>query len=439
MDELHKAAHGRSFTQVRIAVTAVAMVTVFSLLGLVAGCVRPGVGPPPQQPPPPDVQAASFQKVVQEYDAAAADGWDESECRQVSKSFVALSERSHGLPEALFNAGMVLRQCDLHDEAERLLVRASDVHGQRSGNEKAPGYGPALLVLGVDSAQRDDLARARVFFEKALAADPRSPEAYTNLAILQQAAGDWIEAQRNLRRALAVSSDHMAAYLQMALLYLDLAEENPDLLDLTTLVCQQAASRAAQAEAEPVKLAPIHNAWGLALVRRGDIVGAVSQFDRARALDPDLFEAHLNFGSINLSFRGYEAAERAFRKALELRPDAYEANLSLGVALRGLERYDDARRAYEKALEIDERQPDAHYNLGVLAQDYLFGQTSDQGEQLRLLESAKQSYRRFVAACEAAPEACIRQRRDETPRDLRAAALRRIEDCDAIASALDAP
>jgi tetratricopeptide (TPR) repeat protein len=339
------------------------------------------------------------------------------------------------VPAALYDAALALRACGLDDEAAPLLERASQAAA-------APGYAPALVAQGVDAARRGDRERARALFERARQADPRSAEAYANLAALEREGHEWTAAQGNLRRALAVDSDQMEAYVQLALLYLDLAEQSRDMLDLATLVCQQAVARAGRlgASAGPT-VAPIHNAWGLALARKGDVAGAVAQFDRARRLDPRLYEAHLNSGAVNLSFRGYAAAEEAFRAALALRPDAYEARLSLGVALRGLGRYGEAREAYERAAELDPVRPGAYYNLGVLAQDYLFGETADEVEQRRLLESARQSYDRFLGACDAAPGACVGAGADAAGPgvDLRETARRRIGDCDAVIAALGEP
>lgn len=412
----------------------------FALAALVAlvaaGCVHdaPPATPPPSAPRPPEAEVRAFEALVAELDAAAAGGWREPECRRVAAGFVELherherSERGGGVPAALYDAALALRGCGLEAEAAPLLERASQAAA-------APGYAPALVVQGVDAARRGDRARARVLFERARQADPRSAEAYANLAALEREGGEWTAAQGNLRRALAVDSDQTEAYVQLALLYLDLAEQNRDMLDLATLVCRQAVARAATIDdrAGPA-VAPIHNAWGLALARKGDVAGAAAQFDRARRLDPRLFEAHLNFGAVNLSFRGYAAAEDAFRAALALRPDAYEASLSLGVALRGQGRYDEARAAYARAAELDPAQPGAHYNLGVLAQDYLFGDAAGEAEQRRLLESARRSYERFLGACDAAPAACTR-----AAEDLRAAARRRIRDCDAVLAALGEP
>lgn len=405
-----------------------------------AGCVHdaPPPAPPPTAPPPPGVEAQAFEALVAELDAAAAGGWREPECRRVAAGFVALHEgagHGRGVPAALYDAALALRACGLDAEAAPLLERASQA-------APAPGYAPALVVQGVDAARRGDRARARVLFERARQADPRSAEAYANLAAIEREGGEWTAAQGNLRRALAVDSDQMEAYVQLALLYLDLAEQNRDMLDLATLVCQQAVARAArfgEGEVAGPAVAPIHNAWGLALARRGDVAGAVAQFGRARRLDPRLFEAHLNFGAVNLSFRGYAAAEEAFRDALGLRPDAYEASLSLGVALRGQGRYEEAREAYARAAQLDPAQPDAYYNLGVLAQDYLFGEAADEAEQRRLLESARQSFERFLGACDAAPGECTRASAGEVAEDLRETARRRLRDCESVVAALGEP
>lgn len=402
---------------------------------LAMGCNRPI--PPRPPPPPPEEQAETFQQIVEHHDRAAVDGWDEEECRDVSARFLALSESAQGLPAALYNAAMVLRECDSMEEATTLLRRADAVVRERRGGEDS-GYAPALLVLGIDAARQGERSRAAALFVKARRVDPRSAEVYTNIASIQRASGQMPEALKNLRRALAYDSGQMAAYAQMALFYLDLSEDNPDMLDLTTLVCQQALSRARETKASPVQAAPIHNAWGLALVKSGDVVGAVGQFDKARTLDPELYEAHLNFGSINLSFRGYEEAERAFRRAVDLRPDSYEARLSLGVALRGLKRFGDARSAYLEARGIDGERPGAHYNLGVLAQDYLFGETPEQASQVELLREARRSFQQFLEACERDSVECVRQPPGDPPEDLRDVARRRIRDCDSVIAALTA-
>src|SRR5262249_11110365 len=99
-------------------------------------------------------------------------------------------------------------------------------------------------------------------------------------------------------------------------------------LELAALVCSQAIRRNAG-------WAPIHNTAGLIQAELGNMSAAVQEFNTARKLDARLFEAQMNAAAVNLSFRGFVEAEKAYRKAVELRPDDYEAHLGLGLALRG--------------------------------------------------------------------------------------------------------
>lgn len=387
---------------------------------------------------------ANFEEAYQEYEKALQGGLEESECDHIAGQFEEVSEDvDSGLPEALFNAGKVWDKCGNRENAANYFERANEAAKAHSKG-KAPGFAPALIYLGIYSYHNNDKRRAKQYFDQAREADRRSTEAYTNLGVLRSeqayqthktqglspAMEQYREAQTELRRALAVNSDYMTAFAQMAILYLSIAEENPQMLDITELVCQQATSRAAQIKADPIDVAPIYNIWGLALIRKGDIVRAVEQFDRARELDPNFYEAHMNYGAVNLSFRGYSAAAQAFRKAIDLRPDDYQAHLSLGASLRGMEQYQKAKTIYEKAQQIDGAAPGSYYNLGVLMQDYLLTSAGDMDAQIAMLEKAKQEYRRFLGKCQGRREDCVRRRPGEEDQDMMEAAQKRIEACD---------
>jgi len=396
----------------------------------VSGCVTERVRPrePVRLPGTVTLPHATFSAAVEAYGDAAAGGWDEGECRGVAERFVDISSSvAGGLAPALFNAGLAWSHCDADRAREQ--YEAADA-AARAECDECSGHAPSLLRLGSAAYHAGEVARARQLFDRAREADRRSADAYHNLGLLRREAGDFAAAQRDLRRALAVDSDHLEAYTQMALLYLDLGEDNPQMLDITELVCQQATARAREVGADPERVAPIHNTWGLARILRGDVVGAVEQFDRARELDPSLFEAHMNSGAVNLSFRGYQAAEEAFRAALGLHPDSYDAQVSLGAALRGLSRFDEARAAYERARGFDPSRPEAYYNLGVLLQDYLLSVAGGMEEQIELLGEARRVYERFIESCESAPERCVRRGSGGETEDMRGAASRRIDACD---------
>jgi len=107
------------------------------------------------------------------------------------------------------------------------------------------------------------------------------------------------------------------------------------------------------------------------------VISALRFFQRAITLDPDLFEAQMNFGEVTISFRGYEDGRKAFARAVELDPSNYDAIIGLGTALRGLERFPEAETQYERAKQLDARRPEAFFNLGVLYQDYMSGSVND--------------------------------------------------------------
>jgi tetratricopeptide (TPR) repeat protein len=187
------------------------------------------------------------------------------------------------------------------------------------------------------------------------------------------------EALNNLRRALAIESEYLPAFDQMALLYLEQARRQDDdvqMLDLAEVVCRQA-------QLIDREHAPIYNTWGLIKVRRGDIIEALRMFERAMELDRSMFEAFMNFGQITLSFRGYEDARNAFARAVELRPADYDAHIGLGAAHRGLGLLAEAEAEYRRAGEIDAARPEAHFNLGVLRQDYAAPRADDPEPDLR--------------------------------------------------------
>jgi Tfp pilus assembly protein PilF len=233
-----------------------------------------------------------------------------------------------------------------------------------------------------------DVAKAESMYQDVIKGAPlalESVEAYVNLAMIQRtkATGDknknQDEAMKNLRRALAIDAQSMAAFTGMAYLYLDLAEKDKNKLTLAEVVCVQATKIDGS-------YGPIYNVWGLLKMRQGEIIDALKYFEKAYTLEPKMFEAYMNFGSIAIGFRGYEDARNVFSRAVELKPDSYEARINLGVAKRGLEDFDGAEAEYTKAIDIDKTRPEGYFDMGVLYQDY------------RLDKAGASGYDNFVTA-----------------------------------------
>jgi len=303
-------------------------------------------------------------------------GWNEDHCTETSEQFGDANEEQGGhFAEALFMQGLSLARCHKDSEAQAFYNRALEAN---------PKFCKARAAIGVAALDAGRGQEAFGIFQRAIRDDAQCTEAYVNIAALQRQQGgaNVREALQNLRRALAIDAQYLPAFNQMALLYLDGAATNPQMLDLAGVVCRQA-------QQINRNYAPVYNTWGLINLRKGDIIEALRMFTRARELDNHIFEAHMNFGQITLSFRGNEDAKAAFERAIQLRPRDYDAHIGLGVALRGLNHPDQAEAQYNAAKELDGGRPEAYFNLGILYQDY-------KGGQIPMLERARGFFNEFL-------------------------------------------
>lgn len=303
-------------------------------------------------------------------------GWNEERCEEVRERFEEAAQAQGGrFAEAHYMAGLVAQRCGQNDEARRLFNQAL------AANDK---FCKARVAIGLMQLDAGNANEAFATFQRAVRDDIRCTEGYVNMALIQRRRGgaEVREALANLRRAFAIDSNYLPAFNQMALLYLEQADTNPQVLDLAGVVCRQA-------QLIDPNYAPIYNTWGLINVRKGNIIEALRFFERATTLDNRMFEAFMNFGQLVASFRGYEDARRAFARAVELRPNDYDARIGLGAALRGLRQTAEAQAEYERAIQIDPNRPEAYFNLGLLYQDYMSGSIED-------LERATRYYNNFI-------------------------------------------
>lgn len=324
-----------------------------------------------------------WQSAVSEFKRNEENGWTPGECSSTARAFErAAGAQGGGFAEAQYMAGLSKARCN-----------DSDAYKNYEAALKADSkFCKARVALGLRDLQAGKRSQARSAFQRALKDDPQCTSAYTNLAILQRAEGGRQEGEalKNLRRALAIESDYLPAFNQMALLHYDRGRRgNEAELDLAEVVCRQAQM------IDP-DYAPIYNTWGLIKVEKGDVIEALRLFEAAIQRDPTLFEAQMNFGGITISFRGYEDGRRAFERATQLRPNDYDAIIGLGTALRGLEQYAEAQAQYERALQLNPQRPEAYFNLGVLYQDYMSGSVAD-------LRKAKGYFQDFLRRASGKP------------------------------------
>lgn len=107
-----------------------------------------------------------------------------------------------------------------------------------------------------------------------------------------------------------------------------------------------------------------HNNLGTALVQNGHVEDAITQYQKALALDPDYDLAHNNLGGAFLQKGQSDDAVVHYQRALEITPDYADAHNGMGTALLHKGQVDAAVAHYRKALEFKPDDADASYNLG---------------------------------------------------------------------------
>jgi tetratricopeptide (TPR) repeat protein len=419
----------------------------YALCALVAlgtaacGTSTPGAKPPrapagPAGPAVTDLARRGYETAATRFaEHDKANDWNDAACTQMAKEFLDVNaehRRTAGadLSPALYNAGLSNQRCSRDAEAKKLFQQAlaADPKAHRAKVQIAlydyKEKGDAALESTIASLQ-----------QAVLDAEFQNPDALVNLAMLQlkrggpskgQGCNDDLEcSKKNIQRALAIDDGFMPAFNQLALYYLELARSkagrakgaarqaasgkrdkrvNSQQLDFAALVCSQAIRKNA-------KYAPVHNTFGLIHVELGNINNAVQEFKVAAQLDPGFVEAQMNFAAVNLSFRGFENAETAYRQVLKARPDDYEATLGLALALRGRindqnlpQQVKETQTLLDRAKQIAPNRPETYYNEGILTQEYKVKTVSDSKGQIPILEQAKGIYTSFIQKAGANPE-----------------------------------
>src|SRR5262249_40091465 len=99
------------------------------------------------------------------------------------------------------------------------------------------------------------------------------------------------------------------------------------------------------------------------LKEKGDMAGAIAEYQKAVQIKADYFDAHLQLGVALLHARPDEAVAE-FCKAIELKPDSAEAHLNLGDAWHAKRDLPRATAEYREALRLKTDYAEAYYGLG---------------------------------------------------------------------------
>jgi tetratricopeptide (TPR) repeat protein len=403
-----------------------------------------GTAAAPVAPPP--VEKPALERFTAALDAFnahdKANDWTDQTCADTAKMFEgAASAQSKGkLPEATYDAGLAYQRCGNDKEAKGHFQQALS-------DDPKFHFARAQLALYQFKADANVDAAIDALEQAVNDANFRNVPALVDLAMFQMLRDsdrvgancranvggkdvdlhDFDCAKRNLQRALAIDDGYMPAFNQLALYYFGSAKKrgvagghkfgrtiatnaalakrgDVQQLELASLVCSQAVRKDAN-------YAPIHNTSGLILNELGQVNTAVKEFQQAASLDPHFFEAQMNLAAINLSFRGFDKAEAAYKKALEMHPNDYDAHLGLALALRGQiddTNYDQQVKAVQSELDtckkLDSGRPDAYFNEGILTQEYKAKNAGGTPQAVAVYQQAKQIFDSFIDKANGKPD-----------------------------------
>jgi FkbM family methyltransferase len=117
------------------------------------------------------------------------------------------------------------------------------------------------------------------------------------------------------------------------------------------------------------------NERGLSLQQQKRFEEALSNYQAALAIKPDVVEVFCNCGNAMLELKRFEEALASYDKALTIKPDYAIALNNRGCVLQQLRRFDEALASYDKALTIDPKYASPVTNRANLLQELERSQT----------------------------------------------------------------
>ncbi|MGY4460377.1 tetratricopeptide (TPR) repeat protein [Bradyrhizobium sp. LB13.1] len=207
-------------------------------------------------------------------------------------------------------------QKKLKKQADTIIAAAASAYGQgryaetdalcRQILQAVPDHFDATHLLGLCVRHGGRIEEARQLLERAVAIDPRSHEAYNNLATVHLDLKQFDAARACQEKAIALKPNFVLALTSLGntLLHLSLPEQ------------------------------------------------AIELYDRAIALKPDFADALCNRGIAELALHRFDRAKQSFDRALLFQPRHAEALVGKGTVSIDLKHYDEAEAALAAALTI---------------------------------------------------------------------------------------
>jgi tetratricopeptide (TPR) repeat protein len=216
-----------------------------------------------------------------------------------------------------------------------------------------PNNGNLYVKRAMAYTERNLMELAVKDAERALSIDSTASYFHQVLGEVNFLKGDLRPARLSLERATELDETNTDAFLKLAEVYFLLRRYDEAIVAVNDALRQNA------------QLAQGYFIKGYVYKETGDTATAKSSFQTAIEVEPELYEAYMELGSL-YAFEGDPLALEYFNTALELRPKSAEAFYHKGMFLQAGNRIDRARNTYFEMLQADPKNVLAYYNLGYL-------------------------------------------------------------------------
>lgn len=199
------------------------------------------------------------------------------------------------------------------------------------------------LAQGIKEFQEGQHEEAEVSFRRALAQAPRDPEILNNIGAVLYAQKKYRQAEKFLRAAIRVKPDYLAAYGNLAQLYLVRDQKDKVVRVLERYLAQRPVTSPG--------LRRVHRpAW------QG---GEFESFER---------EAQFILGNLYVSLKKWPKAIKHLEEVIKNYPENMAAQNCLGLAYFNTRNFEKAKAIWRRVIKQDETNADAALALALLYQ-----------------------------------------------------------------------
>ncbi len=217
-----------------------------------------------------------------------------------------------------------------------------------------------LFVLGLQAYMERDFTKASELFEQAVGLNAHLADAYFFLGVSHGEIGNLEKAIDSYTTLLRYNPEDWRVLANRGNAYLKLGKPKEALADLSESIRRNKDPRFLHNRGK--LYAQIDIDIGIDNDERVRL--ALSDFDEALRLDPELFDAFIERGNLRCNLGQRQEGIEDYSRAIEIKPSA-SAYFNRGNVHRQLREFDEAISDYEEAKRLNPKHSKVYANLGI--------------------------------------------------------------------------